>query len=145
MVYDVDYFINKFEGIPENKWTTGNMGIMGQTLKCALGFCGIKKDYYPETKQSRALSKLFGGKVISQGYYDVSNVYYVNDGIPSGLGIKYLNINSPKQRILAALYDIKKMQQPEYKDATRELIESINIGDTSDIKTKQHDIQTSLQ
>lgn len=30
---------------------------------------------------------------------------------------------SPKQRILAALYDIKKMQEPQYPSATSEILE----------------------
>jgi hypothetical protein len=41
---------------------------------------------------------------------------------------------TPKQRILAALYDIKKMQEPAHTDITKELA-VLPVNETSDLIT----------
>lgn len=38
MNYDVDYFINKFEAIPEEMWCVG-LWVDSEGRKCALGHC----------------------------------------------------------------------------------------------------------
>lgn len=90
--YDVDYFIKKFEAIPDDKWTI-------KTYKdgkkcCALGHCGVKGFKY--TEEAEKLSKLFteNGLIV---IYVNDNVYYEY----SHLG------DTPKERILVALYNIK--------------------------------------
>lgn len=101
MEYTVDYFINKFEGIPEKEWC-GN-GCIHDTRTgqhCAYGHCdndGAKSD------MGKALTQVF----INAGFPQDSTVANINDGAHE----KYQQA-SPKQRILAALYDIKKLQQP---------------------------------
>jgi hypothetical protein len=93
MNYDVDYFINKFTKIPEQLWQTMDYG-RGETC-CAMGYCGAKSAV-DLTDEARALEDLLGG-------------HYKPQSINDGCDPRYLQ-GTPKQRILAALYDIKKMQ-----------------------------------
>jgi len=39
-IYDVDYFIQKFEAIPEEKWTAGMYYNSETEACCVLGHCG---------------------------------------------------------------------------------------------------------
>jgi hypothetical protein len=41
-MYDVDYFIKKFEAIPEDKWIMGSFFFNSRS--CALGHCGMRSD-----------------------------------------------------------------------------------------------------
>lgn len=109
-VYDVSYFISKFEAIPENQWTTGGKGIcLDNERKCALGFCGTVNIYYPSNPESQALAKILGsGEKISSGEFDLAPVYTINDDLNGNL-----TQPTPKQRILAALYDIRAAQQKD--------------------------------
>lgn len=117
-MYTVDYFIKKFEAIPEDLWITGSDGwklINGKG--CALGFCK------PEDLE-QAISDIFWENRIllfekygypSQGVScqrDYELVYCINDALLPELDRQS---NTPKARILAALYDIKKLQQGEVK------------------------------
>lgn len=108
MIYDVDYFINKFEAIPENKWTTGFFKNNGKC--CANGHCGIDESTeVQEGEEAHALAMLlmplrkdYWQKFLGDPVYEVTAV--INDG-----GIDEYPQTTPKQRILAALYDIKAM------------------------------------
>ena len=120
MQYTVDYFIKKFEAIPETLWCVENIEKDGR--HCALGHCG---GWPHESKESTALAKVL------VKYYELTSldlpknhrdeidyaevVYNINDfdSMFSDLGA------TPKQRILAALYDIKKMQEPKVKEIIR--------------------------
>jgi hypothetical protein len=92
--YTVDYFIAKFEAIPEELWTIGDY--VDQAGRCcALGHCGIR--YEPGkscNEEGDALVDLF--KLIS------NSPPQVNDHAEG----HYTQPNA-KQRILAALHDIK--------------------------------------
>jgi len=115
MNYDVDYFINKFEAIPEDLWCIDVL-FDGYGRACAYGHCDDA-----ESEVFEQLDYEFG-YLINKGTFllnrrrqdtifaDINNGCYSNYQQPT-----------PKQRILAALYDIKKMQQPEYKDLTKSL------------------------
>lgn len=101
--YDVNYFISKFEAIGEMYWTTGRLS--HDNKMCVLGFCGAKQvggvvnlDLYPEAISLYKLVK----KHLS------SDVFTINDN-----GDNRYQQTTPKQRIIAALYDIKKMQEPK--------------------------------
>lgn len=85
MKYDIDYFINKFEAIPEEKWTTGKFQTQDGKC-CALGFCGNDWEL-PNTEESKALVKI--DPMIS-----ISNI---NDGV---CGYKQMYGETPKARIL---------------------------------------------
>ncbi len=109
-IYNVDYFINKFEAIPESKWCI-NTRADGLGNRCALGWC------YPndaeakasemgsyggnESPEDRALVRLF--KVLPYPWVGGTN---------NGMGECPYKQETPKQRILSALYDIKAKQQP---------------------------------
>ena len=107
-MYNVDYFIKKFEAIPEENWT---VGVYEDGDKCcAMGHCGIRDDFsVPDTYESRELFRL----IFSNYSCHVTNI---NDGEIEGY-----QQPTPKQRILAALYDIKKLEQPQYDNITKEI------------------------
>lgn len=83
--YDIDYFIAKFEAIPEENWCRAHYTDYAGR-HCAIGHCGGRIGH--ETEESKALSSIFGARVL---------VTYVNDN--SGA--------HPKEAILNALRDIK--------------------------------------
>lgn len=88
MIYDVDYFINKFSSIPEEKWCTDKFTDHDKCY-CALGFCGETDRSH--TEESEALILL------------IMNIVPINDG-----GHPIYQQPTPKQRVLAALNDLKK-------------------------------------
>lgn len=115
-MYNVDYFIQKFSAIPESKWGCGDLNKNGKS--CALGLCGVEVNdiNYKQNvgvvsisnPEGDALARLLKS-IPETGTLDLyQSVYVINDS-PSG---KYPQ-PTPKQRILAALHDIKKMQEPK--------------------------------
>lgn len=100
MNYNADYFINKFEPIPESKWCIYAM-INDKGQKCARGHCnaGIRMDIkiYPSIEDN-ALCELF--EKLGHQVWDVNNGYHG----------PYQQL-TPKQRILAALRDIKALDE----------------------------------
>ena len=88
MRYDKNYFIAKFEAIPEDKWCTHTYGKDGH--HCALGHCG--DSIYVTTSEADSLDKLLQYKTA-----------FINDGELLD-SIDYSNYgDTPKQRILTAL------------------------------------------
>lgn len=87
-----DFFIQKFEAIPEEKWCVGDY-FNEQGQYCALGFTMKKSG--GSANESFCLSELFG-------VHGALSVTHVNDG----KDVRYPQA-TPKQRILAALGDIK--------------------------------------
>ena len=96
-MYDVNYFIKKFEAIPDEKWVIGDFDGPNES-HCAAGHCGMnrifgKSGIWP--REYKALFELFR---------------------PIGIAIPVINDEkthryqqeTPKQRILAALYDIRE-------------------------------------
>jgi len=137
MNYDVNYFIQKFEAIPEDKWARFTQ-LDDDGSRCALGWCdGREKFLYrseiagDQTKEGEGLIRLF--------LY--AKIYFGNDSLKShgvasvnnGTHAKYPQ-PTPKQRILAALYDIKKMQEPKHTDITKQ-IAVLPVNETSDLIT----------
>lgn len=90
MNYDIDYFIRKFEAIPEERWCTGQLHKGNQS--CALGHCGLKGTGTWTEEASVLWWNILPERVtrINDGYY-----------------LAYTQA-TPKQRILAALEDAKK-------------------------------------
>lgn len=109
--FTVQYFIDKFSKIPKRKWTTRTFESMGKM--CALGHCNMREPKLP-TDEAIALAMLISTNLkinVSQDLEEQTHwvfftVYPINDGFND----KYLQ-EHPKERILAALNDIKKMQQ----------------------------------
>lgn len=95
--YDVDFFLKKFEAIPENMWHTHSYSNATKTKFCAFGHCGVT---------DRGNSMSFSMDVMFYKELKV-HVSHVNDGRE----INYPQ-PTPKQRILAALRDIKAKLQP---------------------------------
>lgn len=128
-MYDCDYFIKKFDRISENRWCVfENKNKQGQC--CAYGHCGT--DYSSEGNGLRELDYKFTPLLnltwIGGGRYKQSTKLA---DINNGLYAEYQQ-PTPKQRILAALYDIKRMQQPQYEDVTKSLA-VLPIDEMSDI------------
>jgi hypothetical protein len=119
MTYDVDYFINKFQAIPEDKWIRLRLYHEDTGACCANGHCGVRAEghiteEYPE--EAKELQKVLaplpvhytnGDPIEDAGNYS-KKAAYINNGIAK----EYIQ-ETPKQRILAALYDIKKMQSKD--------------------------------
>jgi len=100
--YTVDYFIDKFSKIPEDMWCVKTLGDMSGS-HCALGHCDFGNTGVP--KEALALQKLL--KPLENSHCRIWTTPWINDGLyPS------YQQPTPKQRILAALNDIKKMQEP---------------------------------
>lgn len=106
--YTVDYFINKLEAIPEEKWRVGTLGYDGHC--CALGHCGVTNlEYLADQKDSEgyALCHLFKTSIGRCGITNFSEyVWDINDNLDS----RYSQ-PTPRARILAALADIKAKQE----------------------------------
>lgn len=91
--FNKQYFIAKFEAIPENDWCTGNIeNVDGQ--RCAIGHCVQSDGDSLNEEEIDALKWLF----ISNGH----KIDLVNDRIDQDY-----KQATPKQRVLAALRDIK--------------------------------------
>lgn len=89
MEYDIDYFIEKFEAIPEEKWGIGKFSDQDGRC-CALGHCG--EGMFHSTEESNALSSLL---IFPAGIND-------GDAMWNHLG------PTPKLRILNFLKSLKK-------------------------------------
>lgn len=99
MEYTVEYFINKFEAIP-----TQEIGSVSLINHCALWHCGLQQNEYKHTDESRALVRIFGGDCESpKDAGEMGAIYRINDGI----GDNKLLGNTPKERILNKLYQIR--------------------------------------
>lgn len=118
MKYTVDYFIKKFEAIPEEMWISGIFFQNGKS--CANDHCGMRLNLLEQeiiTTEAQGLQKVFSALPInvtdpSYGYSE--KAVHVNNGWSN----EYKQ-PTPKQRILAALYDIKKMQSKDIDTATK--------------------------
>lgn len=130
-MYTVDYFIKKFEAIPEDNFATGTfMQWHDNNSRCTLGHCLSKRmiriandyminmgvdsfppekcaEYSKELEVAYALCLLFNGKSPRNGS---EQVIEINNGTHH-----MYKQPTPKQRILAALHDIKAMQEKEQK------------------------------
>ena len=140
MNYDVNYFIKKFEAIPEGKWLVRSQGNNGN--HCAVGHCKnvmgqygnsgmMIEDQFSYSPEAVALAKLFyDAKIVGVTFdYLGWNVADVNNGDHPDY-----QQPTPKQRILAALYDIKNMQEPQHTDITKQLA-VLPVNETSDLIT----------
>lgn len=96
MTYDVDYFIEKFSKIPENRWCK-YLFKDGYGKMCALGFCGETE--IKQTQESLKLRELF--------FINLNNHVGETNNSPN----KLFPQKTPKGRILAALRMIKKMEK----------------------------------
>jgi hypothetical protein len=121
--FTVDYFIKKFEAIPESMMISFCQGTTEPEPKsphCALGWCLNSTGNYGcaiDGKNSNSTEALSLAKILSplkkdvHQLRDMPNVAQINNGEHPSYPQP-----TPKQLILAALYDIKAMQ-PKEQDA----------------------------
>jgi len=112
MEFTREYFIKKFEAIPDNLWTIVDLtSELNPNCHCALGHCGVVEgeidDIY--TDEAIALSdilepyhKTVFGFSANPTNISHNNVWRINDDSSS----RYLTGKTPKERILNALEDI---------------------------------------
>lgn len=96
MNYDAKYFLNKFEAIPEERWTTGSYN-NGHGQSCALGHCFEWGQFFSKVMPDKdQLVKLFE--------HHNMNIIDANDGNYNGGDITYCEFgDSPKERVINAL------------------------------------------
>lgn len=113
--FDCNYFLNKFEKIPEHLWITGDWE--KNSKMCANGHCGVKNGNM--NYESIALNDLF--KIIPLTVKDCfKHMFHLDGGcsyertvgVNDGYCNEY-NQPTPRLRILAALNDIKNIQEPK--------------------------------
>lgn len=96
--YDVDDMIKFFNSFDESMWHVGAYSNGGGKY-CAAGLCGAHE--FKSTPRADALNILFSDHL-------KASIPHINDG----LDMRYQQ-PTPKQRILAALRDIKAKQEPQ--------------------------------
>lgn len=137
--YDVDYFIRKFEAIPEDMWLIRSLGHYGGP-RCALGHCiGQESPFsFKKDSESVSLTIVFQDERIRYLLKNNRSIASINNG-------EHPNYqqSTPKQRILAALYDIKakleennKIKVNLQKEIPEELTE-VKIVDYLDKKEEE--------
>lgn len=102
-IYTVDYFIEKFNKIPEGLWSEF-LHRDESPRQCAIGHCKLDGE-------NRALGIDLFWEVLKTGVGTVIHKRHPNYQQPT-----------PKQRILAALRDIKQMQAPQEPKQEKEYI-----------------------
>lgn len=120
MKYNVDYFIKKFEAIPEEKWCIDDQND-DYGRHCAYGHCAHTSrqeenafhDFDLEKSKNIFLTPTVCKKMQKTKLADINNGYYREYQQPT-----------PKQRILAALYDIKA------NEAVKEAEEILSSGNS---------------
>jgi len=102
MKYNVNYFIKKFESIPDNKWFVGEYSNKTGTKFCAYGHLGnaLNKKATPRSIALSELVKSYANESIDGRYF----VPEVNDGTSGWV----FTGRTPKERILNLLYNIKE-------------------------------------
>jgi hypothetical protein len=147
--YTVDYFIQKFSLIPEYRFAIGQFvekKFLKKTKYCAQGLCLPRATTDKMWRQNKGagmfemkvgaeligLIVLFGGRGFStlKASEKIATINNGSDG-------RYQQ-PTPKQRILAALYDIRDMlnkkEEVVYSDITKQLA-VLPIEETTDIVT----------
>jgi len=91
MKYDKNYFISKFEAIPEDRWITRDLADDAGRC-CAFGHCGVRhvEPGPNDSEEADALAALLQHRTA-----------LINDG-----DTEEYQQPTPKQRILAALNDL---------------------------------------
>jgi len=113
MEFTREYFIEKFEAIPDNLWTIVYLtSELNSKCHCALGHCGVKlndDDENEYTDEAWALSNILSsyhemafGFSADPSVLTHNNVWRINDDNLN----RHLTGKTPKERILNALRDI---------------------------------------
>lgn len=142
---DVQYFIDKFEAIPEDMWCTGNL-LNAKGQQCANGLCGVRTmkeivefrgvsfTKFHVTDEAKALTAIFADTILHAEDGRLLNLESANPGyclaaavINNGNTAEYRQ-DTPKQRILAALRDIQtKEQQDKAVEEAKEVLSTPRV------------------
>mgnify|MGYP003502350564 CR=1 len=120
-IYDVNHFIAKFSVIPEDMWCVRTRS--NGTQRCALGWC------YPTHELAKESEQIYNTDSVEDKSL-VALIHLLNPdfgvgGVNNGIYKEYQQ-PTPKQRILAALYDVKALQEKENKPA-KEIIRYVAV------------------
>ncbi len=139
-IYDVDYFIKKFEAIAENDFGVMKLNDDANGQKCAFGHCGTKKSKtsehgegyswdYQYTEEGLSLINLFATFFsITLWKEQTCIITDINDASCFGKPyFEYSKSSTPKKRILSVLYDIKKLNKEQ----------KVKVSDTTETNTRQ--------
>lgn len=117
MKYDVEFFINKFEAIPEDKWCTHRFGD-GEGRHCALGHC--EGEGWAITEETSALIGI-SNKYSIPIFGDLCTIAAINDGCLDNTG-------TPKQRVVNFLKQVKQLQEEDLAvSAAQEIVNTAEI------------------
>jgi len=86
--YTLEYFIEKFDKIPDEEWCVDRFESLDHTKKCALGHCGMDSDW--DTDESLALRGILYR-------YNLPDPVLINDDSTGEYG------DTPRERILNVL------------------------------------------
>lgn len=123
-VYNTEYFIKKFSAIPEERWIIGLFND-DQGRSCANGHCGVVgKIHFDETPSKTNRLTLTLESIALQKVFSILKIAlsFREDKVEGDeYSCKAANINNgnckkypqatPKQRILAALRDVKMLEE----------------------------------
>lgn len=126
MKYTIDYFIQKFNNIPDEKWCVGTftedsskfLGLITSNKYCAQGHCGVKDRESAkyiwnlplnENIEASVLYHLFGGNIKTKNEENTI-VAIINNGKHP----QYQQ-ETPRLRLIAALEDMKNGTYPHMK------------------------------
>lgn len=133
MNYDVNYFIKKFEAIPEKLWCIKKFKKVSlfSIKSCAQGHC-MTTEFADKFKREMVsypsdvkLNPEWWGLVTLFGGVD-NNCNLIVAVVNNGVDGRYQQ-PTPKQRILAALYDIRDKQARENPKSTITLAELLKV------------------
>lgn len=109
--YTVDWFIAKFEAIPEELWKTGSIGLLNNpdSPKCLLGHC--RSGYGDMSQEAIALATLLRNR--DERSTNSQWIWMLNDGChdydePQYSAYSHLNGFEPRERVLTYLRQIKE-------------------------------------
>lgn len=130
--YTVDYFIDKFEKIPEEKFTKNVFHDSWTGAKCFVGHClnpgamkvidrlrervyfNIQPNLTKEESDMPCMQEVKALHKVCKSLMNTDSISETLFNINNGNDPRYQQ-TTIKQRILAALYDIKAMQEPKEK------------------------------
>lgn len=110
--FTVQYFIDKFEKIPDSQWTIGV--VCGGEKRCALGWCDVVEDNTPKrewvkTDEANALERIFNPTFNpAVDHYDAT--WRINDRM-----MWNTEGETPKERMVNALKDKLKPAKHKFK------------------------------
>ena len=105
--FDVDYFINKLEAIPDELWATGAIRDDITGACCVLGHCGVKN--VKDASELPERDKMYGWLMTDEAYAladlitggSVDKLWQLNDRYDD------TKAKTPKERILNRLKEVK--------------------------------------